>query len=130
MAFTIPIRQKIPVKTYIDKLFDITNKIRTIDDDKSPILSKEQLIQIANLETCTIKVKSPLQYLEQRLHGWVAYFILPIFALANAGVTFNSDINLDYSLITSVRKKTHHFSKISYIRLHLPGIVPFKTFSN
>lgn len=29
---------------------------------------------------------SPLHRLENSLHGWVAYFILPVFALANAGV--------------------------------------------
>ena len=32
---------------------------------------------------------SPLHALEHALHGWVAYLILPIFALANAGVTLS-----------------------------------------
>ena len=31
---------------------------------------------------------SPLRHLEQGLHPWVAYAILPIFAFANAGVSF------------------------------------------
>ncbi|MGZ5804621.1 MAG: Na+/H+ antiporter NhaA [Xanthobacteraceae bacterium] len=30
---------------------------------------------------------SPLHLLENTLHGWVAYFILPVFAVANAGVS-------------------------------------------
>ncbi|MFU8797752.1 MAG: Na+/H+ antiporter NhaA [Gammaproteobacteria bacterium] len=34
---------------------------------------------------------SPLRYLEQRLHPWVAYIILPLFAFANAGVHFSLD---------------------------------------
>ena len=29
---------------------------------------------------------SPLEYLEQALHPWVAYAILPLFAFANAGL--------------------------------------------
>jgi Na+:H+ antiporter, NhaA family len=33
---------------------------------------------------------SPLHTLENALHGWVAYFILPIFALANAGVALTN----------------------------------------
>ncbi|MSO69404.1 MAG: Na+/H+ antiporter NhaA [Alphaproteobacteria bacterium] len=32
---------------------------------------------------------SPLRQLEQRLHAWVAYLILPLFALLNAGVSFS-----------------------------------------
>jgi Na+:H+ antiporter, NhaA family len=39
---------------------------------------------------------SPLQRLEDQLHGWVAYGIMPLFAFANAGVplaaiTFEGD---------------------------------------
>jgi NhaA family Na+:H+ antiporter len=32
---------------------------------------------------------SPVEYLEQTLHPWVAFGIMPIFALANAGVPFH-----------------------------------------
>ena len=31
---------------------------------------------------------SPLKHLEHSLHPWVAFFILPIFAFANAGISF------------------------------------------
>ncbi len=31
---------------------------------------------------------SPLRHLEKQLHPWVAYFILPLFGFANAGVSF------------------------------------------
>lgn len=36
------------------------------------------------------KSLSPLAVLEQKIHPWVAFGILPIFALANAGVPFQS----------------------------------------
>lgn len=34
---------------------------------------------------------SPLDYLTNLLHPWVAFFIMPLFALANAGVAFSAD---------------------------------------
>jgi NhaA family Na+:H+ antiporter len=37
---------------------------------------------------------SPLEHLEQALHPWVAYAILPVFAFANAGLSLR-DLSLD-----------------------------------
>ncbi len=33
---------------------------------------------------------SPLEHMEHKLHGWVTYFILPLFAFANAGVSLGA----------------------------------------
>ncbi|MBP8174370.1 MAG: Na+/H+ antiporter NhaA [Aeromonadaceae bacterium] len=33
------------------------------------------------------RYSSPLKHLEHKLHGWCVYFILPVFAFANAGVS-------------------------------------------
>lgn len=35
------------------------------------------------------KESSPLHSLEQRLHPWVGYFIMPLFAFVNAGISFH-----------------------------------------
>ncbi len=45
--------------------------------------------------------KSPLKEIEHGLHPWVAYFILPIFAFANAGINFDG-INLDSFLADKI----------------------------
>ncbi len=102
LAFTIPIRQKVDIRTYTNKLWDIAKEIKMTSENKNHILSKDQIKHIDNLEYCTDKVQSPLQHLEHKLHNWVAYFIVPIFALANAGVAFSMDINFDISLIINI----------------------------
>lgn len=95
LAFTVPIRQRIGVKTYIKKLCDIVDDIKEDDKVQGPLLTKSQIEGIDDLEDWTEKVQSPLQQLEHRLHNWVAYLIMPLFALSNAGVSFSGDTKLD-----------------------------------
>ncbi len=102
MAFTIPIRQKIEMEDFTDSLANIAQRFNQTERDYLPILSMEQMEQMDDLEDLAEKFNSPLQRLEHGLHGWVAYFIMPIFALANAGVVFRSDMDLDIPLIVNI----------------------------
>ena len=56
------------------------------------LLSKKQLEALDNLEVYYKKVHSPLQYLEHRLHAFTSYVVMPVFALANAGVALGGGI--------------------------------------
>lgn len=47
---------------------------------------------LQELESATERIQSPMQRLEHALHPWVAYAIVPVFALANAGVVFGRDV--------------------------------------
>jgi len=47
---------------------------------------------IHSLEEVIEEVSTPLQKLEHALHPWVIYFILPVFALANAGVAIEGGV--------------------------------------
>ncbi|MDX5584567.1 MAG: Na+/H+ antiporter NhaA [Aureibaculum sp.] len=102
LAFSVPVRQKIDTSIFLDNLVSISNKIKQAAKSNKPILSVEQIEQIDALEDWTNKYQSPLQHLEHSLHGWVAYFIIPVFALANAGVLINSDIDLDTTLVRNI----------------------------
>ena len=102
LAFSVPVRQKINTPAFIDNLVNITEKIKIAKISDKPILSKEQIEEIDELENWTESYQSPLQHLEHKLHGWVAYFIIPIFALANAGVPLNSQTELDIPLIANI----------------------------
>ncbi len=98
MALTIPIRQQIGMKTYVDNLRDIVDGIQESADPTSPLLSKKQIERIDSLEDWTEKVQSPLQHLEHKLHNWVAFLIMPVFALSNAGVGFLGGESMDSML--------------------------------
>lgn len=64
--------------------------------EETPILNPDRLDAVMELEAACEKVEPPLQRLEAALHPWTSYFILPLFALANAGV------RIEPSLITSL----------------------------
>ncbi len=102
LAFAVPVRQKIHTSVFIDNLVNITNKIKQAKVVHQPILSKEQIEQIDDLENWTSKFQSPLQHLEHKLHDWVAYFIIPVFALANAGVLINNGMDMDTALVMNI----------------------------
>ncbi len=98
VALTVPIRRKINTETYIEKLCEIVAGIQESGDRKAPLLSREQIEEIDELEDWTEKFQSPLQHLEHKLHNWVAFFIMPLFAFSNAGVALGGGMDLDGSL--------------------------------
>ncbi|HTO36165.1 MAG TPA: Na+/H+ antiporter NhaA, partial [Flavobacterium sp.] len=59
-----------------------------------PTITNEQLLILERLSMDTKKAITPLQRLEHIMHPLVAFFVIPLFALANAGVTF-LDIDLN-----------------------------------
>ena len=136
LAFTIPIRQRIGMETYVEKLCDIVEDIKDSEAADAPLLSKEQIESIDDMEEWTEKVQSPLQHLEHTLHNWVAYLIIPLFALSNAGVAFRGGGDLDNRLgliivISLVAGKLVGVSLFSWISVklgfaELPEEVNFK----
>lgn len=102
LAFSVPVRQKIDTSTFLVQLENVYNDIKNSSIIQKPILSSDQIHHIDDLNDWADKFQSPLQHLEHNLHGWVAYFIIPIFALANAGVLFIGAENLDTALIINI----------------------------
>ena len=50
------------------------------------MLTAKQAHLISDIERLSVEATTPLQKLEHALHPITAYFILPVFALANAGI--------------------------------------------
>lgn len=104
LAFTIPLNKKINIRSFAKNISSISDKIEKINVSNvdSKILSKVEMGCVEDLDVLTKKVISPLQYLEHKLHSMVAYFILPVFAFANAGVVISASYDYDFALMTSI----------------------------
>jgi len=103
LAFTIPIKRRLDIKSFSSHLNSISNKIvNASDDDEKHLLTKDEMKCVDNLDELSFEVRSPLQHLEHKLHSLIAYFILPVFALSNAGVVIDTNYNFDFSLMTNI----------------------------
>lgn len=51
------------------------------------VTHQKRTAEVAKIATAAKETVSPLERLEFGLHPWVAFFIMPVFALANAGVS-------------------------------------------
>ncbi|MFA6872780.1 MAG: Na+/H+ antiporter NhaA, partial [Bacteroidaceae bacterium] len=85
VAFTIPSQPQLKIGKYIERIRE-NIKSFPISSADDIILSNQQLEQLKSIESSSDHVISPLQTMENDLHRIVNYFIMPIFAFANAGV--------------------------------------------
>ena len=93
LALTIPANTRINTdeflkhgRAYLDD-FD-----KAGEHGKDVLANRGQQRAVQALEMVVEQVETPLQRLERNLHYWVVYVIMPLFALANAGVLIDSGI--------------------------------------
>ncbi|MEJ2510426.1 MAG: Na+/H+ antiporter NhaA [Anaerolineales bacterium] len=93
LAMTIPASTTINRKGFLDRVRQYLEdfELEGIRNGER-FTTKKQRALLQGIEDCTHGVEAPLQRLEHSLHPWVAYFIMPVFALANAGVDLRTDI--------------------------------------
>lgn len=106
LAFTVPIKRRINIFSFSKNLSILSNKIAQNaageENNNKHLLSEDEINNIDNLDDLTFKVRSPLQFLEHKLHSFTAYLILPIFAFANAGVVISTSYNFNFSLMSNI----------------------------
>lgn len=91
-AFAIPATTKINENHFIDKMKYYLDKFKNSDPNhKVPTLTSDQLHILEEMESLNKKAMTPLQKLEHDMHPIVAFIVMPIFALANAGVVFGEN---------------------------------------
>ncbi len=87
IALTIPARTKISETNYIERLSNLLDKYRKQEmKPDSTLLTHGQVHVLSEITSLNDKAHTPLQRIEHTLHPVTAYFILPVFALSNAGV--------------------------------------------
>jgi len=91
-AMTIPARTLIDGGQFLDKTRYLLGEFEKDECTDCMQPNKRQRAALQELETLTQYVESPMQRLEHALHPWVTFAIMPIFALANAGVVLGGDL--------------------------------------
>lgn len=92
IALTIPVKPKMNEQTYIDKIYKLIDKFKKEKPNESTLLTEKQAHLISDVEKLSDEAHTPLQKLEHALHPVMAYIILPIFALSNAGIHIDGNI--------------------------------------
>jgi Na+:H+ antiporter, NhaA family len=93
LAMTIPARTRIDTDEFLDRgrrildYFDAAGK-----EGPGVLTNRGQQAAIQEMENACEAAQAPLQRIEHELHYWVAFGIIPLFALANAGVHLGGNL--------------------------------------
>ncbi len=92
-AFAIPAMRAIDKESFVQDIQRLTNLFKSAknDDKEQFLLSADEENIIGEIQRISNDSISPLQRLEHSLHPIVVYVVMPIFALANAGVVIGAD---------------------------------------
>ncbi len=92
VALTIPTRSRIDSQLFKQHVINLLDKFKDCRSEENDLLRDEckaNLVQ--NLERGVMAVVPPLQRLEHSFHYPVAFIVIPLFALANAGVPIEAE---------------------------------------
>jgi len=84
---TIPIRPRYSHDEFLVHSELLLNRYRTLEVVEGPLHKEERLGTLLALEHICHDSMSPLQRMEHEMQGWVIFGVMPIFALANAGIS-------------------------------------------
>jgi len=103
LAFTIPASSRINTTKFSKDTQSLIKEFDNAGGHGENVLSNEERLSIVDrIENNCEKILTPLQRFEHGLHPLVSFFIMPVFALANAGVSigegFGSAISNPISL--------------------------------
>jgi NhaA family Na+:H+ antiporter len=98
LAFTIPARTLVKEREFLGEArralddFDGALPDASLDLAQQVLTNEQSQEALHRLERLTELAQPPLHRLEHSLHGLVAFGIMPLFALTNAGVRLDGDV--------------------------------------
>ncbi len=93
LAFCIPVSPKMKFEDFAPLVKTMTDSFTNSKDSSQKFLNDSQIKNLRDIQSSLSSVQSPLGRLERALHPWSAYFIMPLFGFANAGVTISGGID-------------------------------------
>lgn len=93
LAFAIPSRTRIDPAGFLAGARAAIGRFADADGTRDPGHAiEERHDALWELERATERAQAPMLRVEHALHPWVSFAIIPLFALANAGVTISADL--------------------------------------
>jgi len=91
LALTIPASVRLEPRAFAARVRDLLLDIED-GDARNDTHLRERHAALWDLEDAALHAQAPMLRIEHALHPWVALFIVPVFALANAGVTIEGNL--------------------------------------
>lgn len=124
LAMMIPARSHLDKREFMDKSLSILTELEDGDGEQSHHARVRELSQACE------DFEAPTQRFEHSLHPWVIFVIMPVFALANAGVAFSGGaaaavtnpltIGIVLGLSSENRSASHCFPGVPFTAGSLP----------
>jgi Na+:H+ antiporter, NhaA family len=93
LAFTVPASSFINPGAFLERSRYVLDRFEKAGEKGENVLTNEERqAALHALNHATYQLEPPLHELEHTLHPWVVFAIMPIFALANAGVTLGGGL--------------------------------------
>jgi NhaA family Na+:H+ antiporter len=92
LAVTIPARTRLDSDAFVVRARSIVDDFEGRTSDGEDAHTEEHHSALWELEDTTEKAQAPMLRIEHTLSPWTAFLIVPLFALANAGVTIRGEL--------------------------------------
>lgn len=92
LALTVPATTRLDSDAYVARAREHINDFEGRTAGGEDATTDEHHAALWELEEVTEQAQAPMLRIEHALHPWVSFLIVPLFALANAGVRVETDV--------------------------------------